>query len=613
MDDKQFLCGTWLAERCLIIDRDGKIMKNSEKMELFQALSDSDIEKRRNAILKLGKLRDPHIFKILASHFFDIPPAIRDALFQVFTSFKERWVAEIVADTLLSNNLSARSLAIDILREIGEEAVWPLKRLLKNSNPVIRKIAAEILGRIPSRRVGEILLAHIDETDESVLFAIIEALGCAKEIKAFPYFVHYYQIYPTLRANILSSALHIIQHWQEQLLTSNGMEEDELLLMVFLGAIRKSGNMFAFNRCVEVLKKHPNPQVKKESIRTLISLLKRNSYLTLPQSMYEIVESFKKDLAKEGEFENYLIICSRIGSPACFEILLEAFRDSAWHRMSKLLLVDFINLFPEIFVDSYLKIPEVVRLPLLENLVEQQDLSITSSMDQLLIHALSPKEKLFLTQLLARTQKPQYIQLFVKEIQQSDLSVKDRFNLTAPLKHENFLSIYMNIFLHQSGEIQKRARDVLNSLGVTIAPFLLEKLKKKNVSEWPYFLYLIAQLNEKIQFEFWKIFLKEVSKRDWNWMKHFIKETRPRHLIPMMLLSLCDVEDLFEDVVQFLKTQQIEVVRTQNFDEYLETFSIQIQKKITTVLNELGNFQEKSRTYGDISRDTISDYLEAKV
>jgi len=588
-------------------------MKNSEKMELFQALSDSDIEKRRTAILKLGKLRDPHIFKILASHFFDTPPAIRDALFQVFTNFKERWVAEIAADTLLSNNLSARSLAIDILQEIGEEAIWPLKRLLKNSNPVIRKIAAEILGKIPSRRVGEILLAHIDETDESVLFAIIEALGYAKEIKAFPYFVHYYQIFPTLRANILSSALNIIQHWQEQLLASNGMKEDELLLMVFLGAIRKNGNMFAFNRCVEVLKKHPNPQVKKESIRTLVSLLKRNSNLTLPQSVYETVESFRKDLLSEGEFENYLIICSRIGSPACFDVLLEAFQDSTWHRTSKLLLVDFINLFPEIFVDSYFKIPDVVRLPLLEILVDQQDLSVTSSMDQLLIQPLSAKEKLFLTQLLARTNKLQYLQLFKKEIQQSDLSIKDRFNLTAPLKHEKFISIYMDVYFHHSGEIQKRAREVLNSLGTDIAPFLMEKFKKKTVSEWPYFIYLIAQLKENIQFEFWKIFFKEISQKDWGWIKHFIKEARPRHLIPMMLLGLYDKEDLLEDMIQFLKTQQIEVVRTQNFDDYLESFPIPVQKKITTALNELGNFREKSRAYGDISRDTISDYLEAKV
>jgi HEAT repeat protein len=93
--------------------------------------------------------------------------------------------AEMYIRTLrLTDNWHFRRHYVGGLEKLGEQAVDPLIKLLKDPDPTLRQIAASVLGRIGSPRTIDALIESLSDNNSSVRWDAAGALGIIKAEKA---------------------------------------------------------------------------------------------------------------------------------------------------------------------------------------------------------------------------------------------------------------------------------------------------------------------------------------------------------------------------------------------------------------------------------------------
>ncbi len=133
------------------------------KHEILKHLQDPDAARRRDALLLLGTFNDVPLSPLVQRATDDPDPGVR--------------AAAIMALGHVGHAENASN---------AQEVIPTLLRALNDSHPLVRRAAAEVLGRVPDPRAVRALQEAARDRDAAVRAAAVEALGEQGDPAALP-------------------------------------------------------------------------------------------------------------------------------------------------------------------------------------------------------------------------------------------------------------------------------------------------------------------------------------------------------------------------------------------------------------------------------------------
>src|SRR5207302_3602418 len=144
-------------------DRSTPIQREIERQR--QRLSSSDIDERRDALMRLGNLRRPEAARAAAVSLNDRSQTVRVAAAHDVLSVRQSEAASVLVPLLKDKSEFVRREAAFALGEARDRsAVTPLVQTLRDKKPSVRAAAAIALGNLGDETavagLSEILTAH---------------------------------------------------------------------------------------------------------------------------------------------------------------------------------------------------------------------------------------------------------------------------------------------------------------------------------------------------------------------------------------------------------------------------------------------------------------------
>jgi HEAT repeat protein len=153
------------------------IMDSTVKQAISVLLVDENPDARRMAAEDIGQSDEIASVAALAAALHDANKGVRDAAFRALLNIGGQKVARAVVESIGDSNIVTRNLVADLLYKIGDPAIPALIPYTRDVNHDVRKFAVDIIGLIGSPDAVSQLLGLLDDPDENVLLAAIEALG----------------------------------------------------------------------------------------------------------------------------------------------------------------------------------------------------------------------------------------------------------------------------------------------------------------------------------------------------------------------------------------------------------------------------------------------------
>ena len=477
----------WHIACLILLDENKDVGMNEEKRNFYlKNLTHPDAAVRKEAVLKLGAEREPFLFKILSTYFSDGHPEVRDALYQVFVSVRQRWVAEIVVDVLYSPQISVRSLAMEILKTLGAISIFPLRRLVVSENREMRRIAAELFGDIPDPHSSEILLSMLEDKDEYVLFAVIESLGKLREIHAIPRLMTLAEGYPRLKPAILSALANTFMHW-EKVITNTGIpDSDPVQVMSFLVSIQESGLSTAFSPILKILAEDAFG-LGEEAIKALAEILKKNPHLTLPHSLLPVLISNKERYRTAFLYETFLTCLSAIPAAESFRLLVkEAGEDKTKVAREKLRF--FLKRYPSFLVSEYARLKPEDRLQCLEILGNENVAVYDEALFEIYPGVENPREKEMLLKVISQSTHPRTTPFLIQQLSRQKGEIRAQIlKYLAGMGNEELWQIFLQHLEDEDHEVREAALQGLLRYPGKTARYVqtrLERGKPSQIARW---------------------------------------------------------------------------------------------------------------------------------
>jgi len=557
-------------------------MTDDKRIYFLKQLNHPDIKTREKAIRELGRFQDPHIYKILSSYFSDGHPLIREALFQVFIRYKTRQMAEIVADTLHSPQVSVRSLAMEILRVLGKKALLPLRKLTKSSNPEVRKIAVGLLGDIVDPSSADILLDMLDDPDENVRMAVIEGLGKQKEIRAVPQLFEMYKEHPKSTPVIFSSLSKIFLHWEKFLVQPGMLNTDPISVSSFLNMVQENGNVGALNVIIDWLSEKKQ-EMGDEVLKALSAILRENPYVILPTYIYrsvaEIGEIYSETLPRESLFECF----SRIPCSDALWNLMEHWRKENTGKFAESYLLKYLSRFFSVFLSSYFDISQDLRLKIVNLLVEKNVLVYDSHLISLYYQVKNSQEKVALLRLAVRNKIPEAKQILLARISTRDKNyIKETLSNLLFYTDESLWHLYLKYLRHKKKEIREIAIKGLSQYPQKTFHYVRENFHRAPLSEISLLFSLVFNLPDSYLSRFLREEFKESNRLEK--LKSFLSQPDHGSFLMRIITLYSELSDLIHKLLEFFASSEIEQIFSSEAQEYLSTLSPEDQEKVVSVL-----------------------------
>jgi len=161
-------------------------VSNLEYEKIIKKIRSEDEDERRYAAHFLGETKKRRGVKPLIKLLSDSSEAVREAAAEALSKIDGKEVIQELISLLYIEEVDLRNIAIEILEEIGENAIEPLSLLLKDKSQDIRKFACDIMGNIGSPKAVPCLISVLDDPHINVACAAAEALGNIKDKGATP-------------------------------------------------------------------------------------------------------------------------------------------------------------------------------------------------------------------------------------------------------------------------------------------------------------------------------------------------------------------------------------------------------------------------------------------
>ena len=154
------------------------------KRQIVSLLADADADERRKAGEALANFDSIIVASALALALQDPDKGVRDSAVRSLLSLKSKSAACVIAEYLTDDSFITRNLAAEVLLQFGGVAVETLLRYAVHDHHDVRKMAVDTLGLIGDRRATPTLIALLNDSDNNVVLAAVEALGNIKDKSA---------------------------------------------------------------------------------------------------------------------------------------------------------------------------------------------------------------------------------------------------------------------------------------------------------------------------------------------------------------------------------------------------------------------------------------------
>jgi len=147
--------------------------------DITRRLHHPEEEIRRQAIAELDRTPGDENLALLSEALGDASWRVRKTATDVIIHYPEQKaaIATLVNALYDSDNVGRRTSAIEALVRVGEKAIDDLFGSFQTDDNDVRKFIIDILGEIASRKAIPFLLRAINDADENVRLASVEALG----------------------------------------------------------------------------------------------------------------------------------------------------------------------------------------------------------------------------------------------------------------------------------------------------------------------------------------------------------------------------------------------------------------------------------------------------
>ncbi|MBI5472720.1 MAG: HEAT repeat domain-containing protein [Ignavibacteriae bacterium] len=225
--------------------------------ELAQRLTDSDPDIRRCAIADYEGPGTLDAIQAFSRALRDGDKGVRDAAFRALRSIGTEEVAQAVVALIADQNIGLRNMAGELLVKLGTISLRPLYAYLQSHDQDVRKFAVDVIGLIGNRESLLRILPLVNDPDENVVLAVIEAAGHLGNIQAVEPLLLAYTRKEYARIPIAEALGRLRDQRASHLLLSEFKNEwqksepDQLLLFVLIEALGSVGDIEAYEALVK--------------------------------------------------------------------------------------------------------------------------------------------------------------------------------------------------------------------------------------------------------------------------------------------------------------------------------------------------------------------------
>ncbi len=181
-------------------------MAEQSIQDFINQLKSPDPEERRIAAENLAHLTpQPEIISALALCLHDENKGVRDAVAFSLAMYKSPETAKAIVLAITDSNVAVRNLAGELLVQFGENALGAVYPYLKVEDVDARKFAVDVLGLIENPLSVEPLIELLQDTNDNVRYAAVEALGNIRDERAVAHLISLFNRDELLRAPIAES------------------------------------------------------------------------------------------------------------------------------------------------------------------------------------------------------------------------------------------------------------------------------------------------------------------------------------------------------------------------------------------------------------------------
>jgi hypothetical protein len=534
-----------------------------------------DIEEKLKVIANLDKCEDVKTLKHLSQHFSDGHPKIRETLYKLFSSKRDPQVAEIVADTLHSPQLSVRSLAMEILRELGSQAVSPLNRIAKSQKIELRKIAADLLGDIHEESSSQTLINLLNDKNEEVVSSAIESLGKHKEIRAIPQLLNLYQKSRIHQPIILNALGKIFLHWEKYIIRTELFDADPILAASLVNTVQENGNASTLTLMIHWLQKNKF-EMGDEIIKAIAAILNSNPNLVLPIRIIKLLIHEWQKNTENLPLEAYLTCISRIPSNRSFHILSKFYQDFPSDGIVKAIMIDFIGRFQTIFFNLYFQLPLKTRLNLINLMIDEKIMVFEIQLLHIYSEAKNKIERQALLELAVKNKMPEAKQLLLARLSEnSNTQVEQTLHYLSFYHDESLWPLYLNYYHKPVLEIKKSAARGLSSYPKKTLLLLQEYSSDPKIADY---LFLAMMLPVKLGNYFFETWLTPPLKNKINILKKYLIESNETRYLPLITRILLDYPKEMDQLFSALVVSKVKPVVSADIRDYWLRWPDSIQK-----------------------------------
>lgn len=232
------------------------MIHNEIQQHLVTLFSHPDADQRRQAAEQLASSRSAVVSSSLTLALQDADKGVRDSAARALLEMRSKSAGFAIAEYLVDSSFVTRNLASNLLLQFGSDAVEPLLRYAVHENHDVRKLAIDTLGLIGDPTANPVLTTLVNDPDDNVVLAVVEAFGNIKDASVVPHLAMIYATYPYSRTVVVeaigkigsSDAAPFLMAQLEAMGTPDG--EDQLVAFAIVEALAGTGTPHVLEKLV---------------------------------------------------------------------------------------------------------------------------------------------------------------------------------------------------------------------------------------------------------------------------------------------------------------------------------------------------------------------------
>ncbi|MGE5314500.1 MAG: HEAT repeat domain-containing protein [Acidobacteriota bacterium] len=248
--------------------------------DLTTQLTSEDPDIRRAAIEQL-QANEPDLstVPIVVQMLMDGSPGVRDAAAQTLRGWKSAQVAGAIAPLITHRQAVVRNLAGELLVFMGGDAVECLLPYCHVNDVDTQKFAIDVLGLIGDPSIAPHLFRVMENKDDNVAYAGVEAMGNCRVAEAVGKLKELYERREILRHVIIESLGKIGSRESFEFLFSHFNDEDPLIRFAVLEALGSVAGSEMIPTLIGFAAQQQEPNLRRTALQSLVELVKKSGAL----------------------------------------------------------------------------------------------------------------------------------------------------------------------------------------------------------------------------------------------------------------------------------------------------------------------------------------------